>query len=299
MIQRLIARSITSSAKVEKKHRAEGVDEARGWPIRYELRRYFDLSKAPDIGQHHATPMNRTVIAASILLAPLCGGCGSSPIPTAPSTAAPQGSAAPSLPGPAIVTFTDRVSRTTTPEARDANGDIVQFTRAGELMWMADGTRFQGYRWPVKDDHYILAPSICSYCAYEIRFGTEDGVRRAFVTLDRGENNPGTVVDLKVVNGELVTTETSAGPPGSFTLTGLITEDTAAGAVPVAGAYVGRWRTHYNHVNAISNTAGFYRIPWVDVGTSEVIAMKDGFQQKETHITIGGDTRLDLSMKRQ
>jgi hypothetical protein len=123
-------------------------------------------------------------------------------------------------------------------------------------------------------------------------------MRRAYVTLDRGENNPGTVVDLKVVNGELITTETSAGPPGTFTLTGVITEETAAGPVPVQGVHVGRWRTHYNHVNAVSNAAGFYRIPWVDIGVSEVIAAKEGFQSKETHVTITGDTRLDLSMTR-
>ena len=52
--------------------------------------------------------------------------------------------------------------------------------------------------------------SICSQgCAFVVRFGIKDGKRRAYVTVDYGHDNPGTLVDVEVANAALVVTQTN------------------------------------------------------------------------------------------
>ena len=52
-------------------------------------------------------------------------------------------------------------------------------------------------------------------CAFEVRFGTRDGERRAYLTVDYVHWNPGTLVDVEVAGGALVVTETDEYPPGA------------------------------------------------------------------------------------
>ena len=49
----------------------------------------------------------------------------------------------------------------------------------------------------------LPAGHVCE-CEFEVRFGTENGERRAYLTADWGHDNPGTVVDLAVTGGTLV-----------------------------------------------------------------------------------------------
>ena len=122
----------------------------------------------------------------------------------------------PSAPkAPSLVVFTEPQSqpRFSTTDLRDAQDQIVQFNVAGELIWTADGTRLSGYR--VGQDgwgnlQYWIEGKICPQgCAFVVRFGTKDGERRAYLTVDYGHDNPGTVVDVEVEGGALVVSQTS------------------------------------------------------------------------------------------
>ena len=52
----------------------------------------------------------------------------------------------------------------------------------------------------------------------------------AYLTVDYGHDNPGTLVDVEVANAALVVTQSDLYPPGSPTLTGVVTEVDVNGA---------------------------------------------------------------------
>lgn len=216
-----------------------------------------------------------------------CGDSGSLPAPSAPS-ALPQSS-----PIQQLVVFTDPASGFATSDTRDIDEQIVQFTRAGELIWTRDDTRFPGYR-PYTSFNYITADAICLHCSFEIRFGIKDGERRAYLTFDYHHDNPGTVVDLEVVDGKLIMTKTSVGPPGTYTLSGRIFEATPTGPAPVEGVTL---HSLNQYVNTDKN--GFYRMPGLYAGIASVWAGKEGYQSGSRDVTINGDTKLDIHIIRR
>ena len=73
-------------------------------------------------------------------------------------------------------------------------------------------TTLKGSHGPVS---FIEGRIRCEGCAFEVRFGTRDGERRAYLTVDYGHDNPGTVVDVEVVNGALVFTKTEGFASGT------------------------------------------------------------------------------------
>ena len=133
----------------------------------------------------------------------------------------------------------------------------------------------------------------------EVRFGTKDGERRAYLTADYGHENPGTLVDVEVVGGALVVARTDVFPPGTPTLSGVVFEATPSGRTPVAGAQVligisSGWR------GALSDTNGFYSIPGVFNVRGPVHASKDGYHTPpDASVVISGDTVLDIGLVRR
>ena len=189
----------------------------------------------------------RTPILLLALL-PALTACGESS-PVAPSPPPVRVPAAPTL-----FEFIDDDTGFKTFDLRDAQNQIVQINSNSELIWTADGTRLPGYRAMgyASSDHrryYFIEGKICpAGCAFEVRFGTEDGERRAYLTVDYGHENPGTVVDVEVAGGELRVTQTDVYPPGSPTLSGIVTGMTARRPVPLEGVVVERgissgWRS--------------------------------------------------------
>ena len=112
----------------------------------------------------------------------------------------------------ALARFLDPDSDFATTDVRDAQDEIVQFNTAGELVWTADGSRFPGY---IADGHVITANNICAGCYFFVRFGTQNGERRAYltwptpVTADR----PATRLDVAVTGGVLVVHDTDVVVP--------------------------------------------------------------------------------------
>jgi hypothetical protein len=231
-----------------------------------------------------------------LLIAQGLAGCGASPV-APPSTQQTGAQSAPTL-----MVFTEKASGFATTDLRDVQEQILQFI-AGEVIWKADGTRLSGYR---IDSHdfgagpvYFIAGKICAEgCALEVRFGTRDGERRAYLTADYGHDNPGTLVDVEVVAGALVATRTNVFPPGTFTLSGVVTEMTPAGPAPVEGAWVDRGMTTGSQ-GASTDKNGFYSILGMYNGTGAVAVGKTGYKTEQRDVSINGDTRFDIQLVRQ
>jgi len=232
------------------------------------------------------------------LLAAGCDDRGQSASPTAPASSRP----APSPDAARLMVFTERGTGFSTTDLYDASDHVLQIDSAGALIWTADGTRMPGYRVETlefsRGFFYFVAGTICpGGCEFEIRFGSRNGDRRAFLTVDYGHDNPGTLVDVAVANGALIVTQTTRYPPGSPTLTGVVTEVTPMGKVPVAGATVYRgvstgWRY------ATTDSSGVYTLRGLLDGTAELGFTKDGYRRETYQLSISGDTRFDGEMTR-
>ena len=132
--------------------------------------------------------------------------------------------------------FVDQASGFSTSDLHDAQEQVVQFNTANELIWMADGDHLPGY---IVQGNFIPAEASCQ-CWLAVRFGTRNGERRAYLTADYGHDNPGTVVDLEIAGGALVVRRTDVFVPGTYTLSGVVTEQTPSGPVGIADAAVYR-----------------------------------------------------------
>jgi hypothetical protein len=141
-----------------------------------------------------------TSILVVSLLSGAVGGCGDSRIAPSPSptpTPAPQ---------PVVLAvFADPVAPNgTTSDIRDVHEEIVRLDlTSGSLIWVADGRMFAGY--PVSNGYFLRADR-----AFQVRFGTKDGQRRAYFT----ETGSATICDISVVGGTLVILPTNEPVPG-------------------------------------------------------------------------------------
>lgn len=224
----------------------------------------------------------------------LAGCSGDSSSSSAPSSAPSPVPQQVTQPTPIqLVVFTDPVSGFSTSDVRDVQEEIVQVNTARELIWTANGTRFPGY--PVRGN-FIAADGTCEFCSFEVRFGTKDGERRAYLTFDYHHDNPGTLVDIEVVGGELVMTRTSVPPPGTYTVSGVVSEATPTGQAPVEGATL-----HLSSLNQYATTDknGLYSLVGLGAGISSVWVGKDGYQSHTKDVTINSDTRLDIQIVRR
>ena len=158
-----------------------------------------------------------------------CDGAGPSRAPTSPSPLPIEQPVPQPPPAAKLLSFVEASTGFTTTDLRDAQEQIVQISSANELIWTADGTRLAGYRVTTLPGSHspvdFIEGKICPECwAFEVRFGTRDGERRAYLTVDYRHDNPGTLVDVEVTGGALVVTKTEMFAPGTFTLSGVVTE---------------------------------------------------------------------------
>jgi hypothetical protein len=138
-----------------------------------------------------------------LLLIGAAGGCGSSSSPAPAPTPNPTPTPTPTPQAPVIAQFNEPGTTFTTPDIRDVDEQIVQFDTANNaLIWKADGRSFPGY--PVSG-LFIRADR-----AFQVRFGTKDGERRAYFT----ETVATTICDIQIVNGVLTILPTNVPVPG-------------------------------------------------------------------------------------
>jgi hypothetical protein len=227
----------------------------------------------------------------------MLAGCdGSRPsMPSAPSPV-PQPAPPPaSING--LMMFTEQTSGFSTSDLRDAHEHIVQFSTQHELIWAADGTRLPGY---TSQGNAISADGSCQ-CWLIVRFGAANGERRAYLTADYGHDNPGTLVDLAIVGGALSVSRTGIFAPGTYTLSGVITEPTDnAGQAPVQNA--GVWRLNEEATGwqvGTTDANGFYEMGGLYDGSREVSVFKEGYETVKSVVSIHGDTRFDIALVRR
>jgi hypothetical protein len=107
-------------------------------------------------------------------------------------------------------------------------------------------------------------------------------------------------------NDSVTTTSPTPGVPPTFTLSGVVSERTSAGVVPVEGARIEACDPVFSgclsHVFQVVTTDrnGGYRFPGLfpsdqrDVGVS-----KEGFETSNHRVRINGDTRCDIQLLRR
>jgi len=231
---------------------------------------------------------SRYLLAGIVLLAAHgLVGC-SNPAVAPPS--APSGVSQPTP--PALVVFKDPLTGLSTSDVRDARGHVVQFNTASDLIWI-DGTHLSGH-----GVDYLQEAS-CQ-CWLVVRFGAADGERRAYMTGDIGHYNPGTLVDLEITGSTLVVSWTDLFPPGTYTLSGYLTEATATGLVPIENANVDRLNEEqggWDHTTTDKN--GFYELHGLLDGSRKAEFGKDGYRQIEQNVQVQGDTRSDVQLVRR
>jgi hypothetical protein len=144
--------------------------------------------------QHLAVPTKASIVVMLMVAMPACSDSPSTPTPTPPTP----------TPVPVqLAVFTDSATGFSTSDVRDVQGQIVRFNRVNNsLIWAADGWSFPGY--PV-DGNFLNSDR-----SFQVRFGTEDGERRAYFT----ETVPATICDIEVVGSSLLISPTSVPVPG-------------------------------------------------------------------------------------
>jgi len=227
-------------------------------------------------------------------------GC-SNPIAPAPSTPSAP-STVPQSNG-ALAVFRDPLTGLSTSNVRDAEDHIVQFTTAGELVWTADGTRLLGHS--VEGPGYQSSSNVAAepscQCWLVVRFGASNGERRAYLTADYIHFNPGTVVALEIAGGALIVSRTNVFPPGTYTLSGIVTEATETGLTPIENAEV--WRldeeqSGWDHTTTDKN--GFYQLHGLSDGSRRATFSKEGYQTiDQSDVPVHGDTRFDVQLLRR
>ncbi len=239
------------------------------------------------------------VSALSLAIAS-CAGDPSPLGPTPPSTNPPPAET------PTLMVFHEPSTGFSSSDLYDAHDQVIQLTHGGDLVFSATGVRVHGPAVAAYSNYYgpptyfiASQTQMCDDpCDLSVRFGADGGRRRAYLTVDYGHFNPGTRVDVAVVNGAVAVTQTATYPPGTPTLSGTITEMTPAGRVPVAGALVSRgvpagWQSAY------TDEDGLYTIRGLTTGTDEVSVGKEGYQRESRQLLLTGDTQLDLQLTRR
>ena len=246
---------------------------------------------------------NRRKLAALVVLVFLIQGLvGCSRSDSRPTPSGPSAVQQPVNPNQLIV-FKDPLTGLSTSDVRDAQDHIVQFTTASELVWTADGTHVPGHsaQGPGYQSFSNIAAEPSCQCWLVVRFGASNVEPRAYLTADYGHFNPGTVVALEIAGGALIVKRTDVFPPGTYTLSGIVTEATETGLTPIENASVYRLNQEEGGWDeATTDRNGFYQIHGLTDGSRLTGFSKDGYQKVEQgDLPIHGDTRFDVQLIRR
>ena len=103
--------------------------------------------------------------------------------------------------GANVVVFEDPDSDFSTADVRDVDGEIVRFDAVNaQMIWVADSLSFNGFD---------VNGNALGAGFFMVRFGTENGERRAYFT----ETDPPTICNISVPNGTLSITSTQVTVP--------------------------------------------------------------------------------------
>ena len=239
-----------------------------------------------------------------------CDGSNSTLSPSAPSEVRQSGNPPPGNPPPGnppsanpsqVIAFKDPLTGLLVADVRDAQDHIVQFNTAGELVWMADGTHLPGHAAGGLGGSINPPEEPSCECWLVVHFGASHGERRAYLTADYGHFNPRTVVALEIAGSALKVSRTDVYPPGTYTLSGVVTEATESGLTPIEN--VGVYRLNQEEGGwdeATTDKNGFYEIHGLVDGSRLIGFSKDGYVKVEkADFPIHADTRFDVQLIRR
>jgi len=227
-------------------------------------------------------------------------GCSNPGAPRPSVVSAPSAVSQPSPSSP--VAFKDPLTGLSTSDVRDAHDHIVQFTTAGELLWTADGTHLPGHSAVGPGESFFnVAEEPSCHCWLVVHFGASNGERRAYLTADYIHFNPRTVVALEIAGGALMVSRTDVFPPGTYTLSGIVTEATETGLTPIENADVYRLNQEAGGWDeATTDRNGVYEIHGLADGSRLTGFSKNGYETLEQpDLPIHGDMRLDVQLIRR
>ena len=159
--------------------------------------------------------MRKVSIVALVALAHVFTGCSQNDF-RAPISTPLAPSALPGPPAPApisLIVFRDPATGFSTSDVNDVHGQIVRFNTADELIWVSGEMRFP---------EFLANGNLIGYhhradTFFQIRFGTKEGRRAAFITWpgDRPNGSAPTILDLWVdERGDLKVADTDVLVPG-------------------------------------------------------------------------------------
>jgi hypothetical protein len=82
----------------------------------------------------------------------------------------------------------------------------------------------------------------------------------------------------------------------TYTLSGVVSEETPTGRVPLEGVHV---EESNFHAGSITYGNGLYSISGLHAGVSPLWVSKEGYQNQIRNVAIDGDTRLDIQLVRR
>jgi hypothetical protein len=102
-------------------------------------------------------------------------------------------------------------------------------------------------------------------------------------------------VDVELAGGSLVVTSTDVFAPGSYTLSGEVTEFVQGRVVPVVGVAVYRGMTT-GWQEARTDHRGFYSLGGMYTSSDEVVVSDDYYRPFRQVVPINGNTRFDIRL---
>jgi hypothetical protein len=192
--------------------------------------------------------------------------------------------------------FTDAATGFATSDLRDAQDHVVRIDADGYLIWGETGTALGGFS--VRGMTINMSADHACACTLEVRFGTENGERRAYLTADYGHSDLGTMVDLALAGNTLTVSRSVRYPPGTYTLSGVVSEATPAGPVALEGVSVflgfgTGWRS------GVTDQNGMYQIHGLDDGAATLEIQALAYETVRRGVSINGNTRFDVQLIRR
>jgi hypothetical protein len=157
--------------------------------------------------------------------------------------------------------------------------------------------RLPGYRvW----DNIISWDDQCQLCL-QVRFGSRNGEKRAYLTSVVVQEGTGTLVDLTLAGGKLVISSTNDSPPGTYILSGRVTEVTPTGQVPVEGADVWYTSAGIGQIARGTDKDGFYQLRGLYEERASVAVFKRTvrYASDVENVVINGNTRFDIVIQQR
>ncbi len=102
--------------------------------------------------------------------------------------------------------------------------------------------------------------------------------------------------DSPTITNPTPAARTALPPSAVFWVSGMISEATESGNLPLEGASVLNWSTDEA---TTTDAAGFYRIGGLRLGLAQLIVAKEGYEERLIEVMIGGNTEVNAVLARQ